>query len=294
MSLGKKLVAGIEIGGTSAAVAISDRIGNIIWKKKGIPTGTSLTPDQAVESFSKVLKGCGYNFEKIGIASFGPLDLKKGTMGNTPKPGWGQFPLVSAVQKRFPGKKIILETDVNAPAFCEFVEYHKEDPSITSLAYITIGTGVGLGLYSDNKIYHGSMHPEFGHLKVHMRKDDNFKGTCPFHGDCIEGLVSSGGISKRLGIKADDIRYLKADNPFWDIYADYVGQCAASASLAYSLDAFVIGGGITTADGRESLYTKIQEYCDKYLNGYIKSPRILRPHYGKDSGLMGACAIAFQ
>ena len=294
MSVAKKLVAGIEIGGTTSAVAISDRIGNIIWKKKGIPTGRSLTPEQAIDGFSKVLKESGYNFEKIGIASFGPLDLKKGTMGNTPKPGWGKFPLVDAVQKRFPGKKIILETDVNAPAFCEYVEYHKEDPSITSLAYITIGTGVGLGLYSDNKLYHGAMHPEFGHIKIHKRDEDKFQGTCPFHGDCIEGLCSSGGISKRLGIQPDDIRHLPQDHPVWEIYADYVGQSAASAALAYSLDAFVIGGGITTGDGRDYLYPKIQEYCNKYLNGYIKPPRILKPHYGKDAGLMGACAIAFQ
>ena len=289
-----KYVAGIEIGGTSAAVAISDKIGNLVWMKKGIPTGTDQTPSQAVEKFSKALKSSGYDFKKIGIASFGPLDLQKGTMGNTPKPGWGKFPLVQEVKKHFPGKEIILETDVNAPAYCEFVEYHKEDPSITSLAYITVGTGVGLGLYSDKKVYHGSMHPEFGHSKIQKRKNDNFKGTCPFHGDCVEGLVSSGSISKRLGITQHDIRYLKPDSPIWDLYSDYLGQTAANAALAYSLDAFVIGGGITTADGRDFLYKKIQQYCDKYLNGYIKSPRILRPHYGKDSGLIGACAVAFQ
>ena len=67
MSLGKKLVAGIEIGGTSAAVAISDRIGNIIWKKKGIPTGTEVEPAQAIVNLCNTLKESGYTFLCIQI-----------------------------------------------------------------------------------------------------------------------------------------------------------------------------------------------------------------------------------
>ena len=289
-----KCVAGIEVGGTTAAVAVCDQIGHFLFKQKGIPTGTEVPPAEAIVNICNVLKQSGYTFERIGIASFGPLNLRQGTIANTPKPGWANFPLVEAVQKEFPGIPIVLETDVNAPAYCEYLEYVKEDPSITTLSYITIGTGVGLGVYSDSKIYHGSMHPEFGHISIKKRQGDDFPGVCPFHGDCLEGLCSAGGLAKRIGIQPCQLKDVPNEDPLWDIFAEYVGQAAADAAVAYSLDAFVIGGGIATGDGREWIFDKIQEYCNKYINNYIKPPRILRPHFGKDAGLMGACAVAFK
>jgi fructokinase len=51
-----------------------------------------------------------------------------------------------------------------------------------SLCYVTVGTGVGIGLIINGKCVHGMVHPEGGHVSVkRVERDREFKGTCPFH-----------------------------------------------------------------------------------------------------------------
>lgn len=75
-----------------------------------------------------------------------------------------------------------------------------------------------------NTPVHGLVHPEGGHMlyvywlpshstfltlyRVPRLPEDlhtAFKGTCPFHNDCIEGLVANGALAARLKIPATDL-----------------------------------------------------------------------------------------
>lgn len=56
--------------------------------------------------------------------------------------------------------------------------------------YITIGTGVGVGVYINGKLLHGLMHPEAGHIFLQKHPEDTYEGCCPYHGTCLEGLAS--------------------------------------------------------------------------------------------------------
>ncbi len=80
---------------------------------------------------------------------------------------------------------VFIDTDVNACAMAEYnIGQHKTSES---LAYITIGTGVGLGLIINKKPVHGLTHPEGGHLQIKILEEDkNFKGSCSFHPQCLE------------------------------------------------------------------------------------------------------------
>jgi fructokinase len=288
-------VACIELGGTSCAVGIADSIGSFLWKQRGIPTAAPLSPATVVASISNALKSSGYSFSTIGVASFGPLNVKGGCLGNTPKPGWSGFNLISELQKHFPEATIILETDVNAPAYSEYLALSSKTPGTHAVSYLTVGTGVGLGLFSDGKTYHGMLHPEFGHSLVCRYPGDKFEGTCPFHGGCcFEGLISAGALAKRLGIEAKELSGVPNDDPVWDLFAFYIGQVGASAALAYAVDYLFVGGGIMTGDGREFLYRKANDYCAKLLNGYVEAPVISAPEYEKDAGLVGAAAVALH
>ncbi|OHT11651.1 Fructokinase [Tritrichomonas foetus] len=290
-----KTVAAIELGGTSASVAITNELGNFLYKKKGINTAPPRDAAEAVKEIAEALKEPNIPFEAIGIASFGPIDIKNGKIANTPKPNWRQFPFISELRKYFGNDiPIIFETDVNAPAYSEYLALHKEDPSISSVAYLTIGTGVGLGAFLDDRMVHGRLHPEFGHTLIAPRKDDHFEGTCPFHGPCIEGLIATGALAKRLNISHEELVDVPVDDPIWDLFAYYVAETAAAAAYAYAIDVLVVGGGIMTGDNRGYLYDLANEHLKKIINGYIEPPVIRRPYYNKDAGLVGASACAFH
>jgi fructokinase len=284
----------LEMGGTTCALAIADSVGSFVWKQRGLPTAAPVEPKQVIANIADAFKSSGYTFSVLGIASFGPLDIAKGCVGNTPKPGWGNFPLVSELQSHLPGVRIILETDVNAPAYSEYLAITQKVPGPHAVAYLTVGTGVGLGLFSDGKSYHGLMHPEFGHSIVGRYPGDTFEGPCPFHPGCIESLIAAGALAKRLGIDPSELSQVSNDNKIWDLFAFYIGESAANAALAYAIDYFVVGGGIMTGEGREFLFEKSNEYCVKLLNGYVPAPKICLPEYLRDAGLVGASAVAFH
>jgi fructokinase len=212
-----------------------------------------------------------------------------------PKPKWTHFPLVPELQKHFPQCKIILETDCNAPAYSEYLATVAKFPNeLHAVTYLTVGTGVGLGVFTDGKPYHGCLHPEFGHSLIRKRDGDNFEGVCPFHKDCIEGLISAPALAKRLGIEASELPSVANDNPIWDLFAFYLGETAANVAMAYAADRMYVGGGICTAEGREFIFEKANAYCKEALNGYVEAPLIAPPEYLQDAGLVGASALAFH
>ena len=290
----QKHALGIEIGGQTAAFAISDKLGDLLYKKKGIPTRVPITPEEAKDNIVRAIKESGYEIGTIGIATFGPVDIYRGKIAKTPKPAWGGYPIQAKIQAEFPEAKVVIDTDVNAPAYSEYLALKQKNPGVRSVAYATIGTGCGVGIFCDGKPLHGRMHPECGHFKPQRVKGDDFPGVCPFHGDCIEGLIAAPAIAARLGIKPNELATIPNDHIVWDYFAEYAGQLCASLALAYSLDAFVVGGGIVTAPGREYLIENIRKVTKRQLNGYIEEPEVILPAFGSDAGLVGATALALN
>ena len=97
-------------------------------------------------------------------------------------------------------KNLLFETDVAIPAIYEFnLAKAANDPLVKdSLCYITVGTGVGTGIIINGKIVHGMLHSEGGHGRVPIdpREEEKygFKGVCPFHGNCLDGLCTNNAI----------------------------------------------------------------------------------------------------
>jgi fructokinase len=134
-------------------------------------------------------------YDGLGIATFGPVGLSRddaSTYGHilstTPKAAWRNIDIVTPLQAAcglIRGKDnnctaVWIETDVNAPALSEYLLYNNNNNNnnnsnekkktkkkkISSLAYITVGTGVGVGLVVNDKCVHGRMHPEGGHVPI--------------------------------------------------------------------------------------------------------------------------------
>ena len=291
--------AAIEGGGTTWVAAIcKDKPDNIIDSIE-IPT---TTPEETLLTIKEWL--LTKEFVSIGIASFGPIDARRnspkyGYITSTPKPNWGWTDVLGllGIHSEFKDIPHHFDTDVNAPAMAEFIS--NGHLGISSCAYITVGTGVGVGLVINNKTVHGMMHPEAGHLQVKQKDNDTFKGTCPFHGCCIEGMVSAGACAKRKGIHPSELKALSDDDEVWDFFAYYLAQLCASIILMVSAEKIVIGGGVMN---RESLFPRIREYTVSILNNYIQhddvtnisSPLIGPSVFGSKAGIIGAAFLAYN
>ena len=121
--------------------------------------------------------------------------------------------------------------------------------------FCCVGTGVGVGLVINGKTVKGLVHPEAGHMLVQMKNGDTFNGTCPFHGRCIEGMVSSGALCSRLNCSIHDLPNLGDDNEVWDISAYYIAQLCVNLVLMVSPEHISIGGGIMN---RACLFPKVR------------------------------------
>ena len=282
-------VCGIEAGGTKFVLGIRDDQGNILNRQRIDTRDPQSTLDACIDYVTR------HRPDALGIASFGPIDLDPhsptyGFITSTPKAGWAFTPIVSTLAKHFHGP-IGFDTDVNAAALAEATWGAGQgcDP----LIYLTIGTGIGAGLIVNGKPVHGLLHPEFGHIPLQSLPEDAFKGVCPFHERCLEGLASGPALIARWG---QDVSTFEMNHPAWNMESAYLAQACAVLCLTVSPQKIVLGGGVMH---QQHLYPMIRQHLRTILNGYLHHPAILNdsdlitsPQLGDDAGLRGAFALA--
>lgn len=281
----------IEAGGTKFNCAIVNNQRDIIASTR-IPTTTPNQTLSACVAFFQEQQRQGLRFSQMGIASFGPLDLKPGsaTFGYitaTPKPNWGNTPICQVFADAL-NCQVTLDTDVNAAALAEHRWGAAQDCEV--VVYVTIGTGVGAGVVINGKPLHGLIHAEAGHMII--GEIDGVKGVCPFHGSCVEGLASGYAMSQ---IWQQPAETLPDEHRAWEIQAQVVGTFCHNLLLNYSPQKIVLGGGVMQKPG---LLDKVVKHTETSLNKYLTLPQatqfsdlICLPGLGDKSGLYGALAL---
>jgi fructokinase len=222
----------------------------------------------------------------LGIASFGPVDYRAGSIANTPKQGWQHFPLRGALERAL-HVKAGFETDVNAAAIAE--ARHGAGAGLRNFIYVTVGTGIGGGAVVNGRAVHGLLHPEMGHLLVRRASEEvhGFRGICPYHGDCLEGMASGPAMQARWEQPA---HLLPEDHAAWRIEADYLAQACHNLACAISPEMIVLGGGVMA---RRHSFAMIRERAAALMNGYVEAPRIEPPALDYP-GLAGALVLAME
>ena len=288
-----QLLAAVELGGTKS-IALLAR-GHDILEQITVPT---TTPDETLSQLQNQLRTwyAAEPFSAIGIASFGPVQLQQdqpdfGCMLDTPKPNWSQARVAPVLTEPFscPWK---FDTDVNGAALAEYKWGAGKD--CDSVCYVTIGTGLGAGLLIHGTPIHGAMHPEVGHIKTRRAEGDSFGGACPFHGDCIEGLVAGPALAARFNA---DMRTVPDDHPVWQNVAHDIAELTATILLTTSAQRILYGGGVSTL--RPFLLPMVRERVVKNLGSYLPfldaqsaKETIRSPALGNEAGPRGALALA--
>ncbi len=235
----------------------------------------------------------------IGIASFGPIDVKPasahfGYITSTPKAGWQNVDLAGPIRRTF-NLPVAFDTDVNAAALGE--RRWGAAQGLETFVYVTVGTGIGGGGLVEGRLIHGVLHPEMGHMRIaHDWQADPFPGTCPFHGDCWEGLAAGPTIEARWGRKG---QHLPLDHQAWQLEAHYVALGLANLVCVLSPQRIILGGGIMRQAG---LFPLIRQKMLELLNSYIQVGEIIErvdeyvvpAQLGDDAGVMGAIALALD
>lgn len=171
------LIGALEAGGTKMVCAVGKEDGTIL-EQVSIPT---TTPEETIPKLIEYFKD--KEIEALGVAAFGPVDVKPesetyGYILDTPKLAWRHKDLLGRLKAELK-VPMGLDTDVNGSCLGE-VTYGCAR-GLDSVIYITIGTGVGVGVCINGKLLHGMLHPEGGHILLARHEDDSKGGICPYH-----------------------------------------------------------------------------------------------------------------
>jgi fructokinase len=288
----KILFGGIEGGGTKFICAVGSSPQNIVDEIR-FPTATPVeTVQQVCNFFAPHLN----HLHGIGLGSFGPVDVDPasptyGYVTTTPKPNWANTDILGMLREKL-NLPIAMDMDVVTAGLGEakWGASMGFDPSL----YLTIGTGIGGGFIVNGKPLRGLVSLEMGHIRIpHDLSLDPFRGACPYHGDCFEGLASGPAIQARFGQRAET---LSNDDPFWDVEAGYIAYALTNYILTLAPKKIILGGGIMQKD---FMFKKIRARVKALLNDYLNHPTLINhmdeyivpPALGSRAGVLGAIAL---
>lgn len=289
--------AGIELGGTKIVCGLATSDGRVCERVEM----ETKTPDQtlsAIRTELEAFEARNGRFVGLGVGTFGPVRVDPaaadfGCIGPTPKLAWRNCNLHEFFADWLT-VPVYLDTDVTAAAYGEVA--WGAAVGCRSVVYITVGTGVGVGVLINGLPVHGLLHPEAGHIKVPHAPGDDFEGTCAYHDDCVEGMAAGPAITQRWGRK---LHQLHPDHAAYAQTAHYLSHLVTNAILFLSPEKIVMGGGVMS---NLDLFPLVRDQVQSLLNGYVAVHQIehdiddliVPPGLGDDAGLLGAIAMAMS
>ena len=287
LDVNQAILGAIEAGGTKFALAIGTGHSEILAQTM-IPTTTPQETLQRTIAWFKAQRP----MSALGIASFGPADIDPtsanwGYITDTPKPGWRQtnFAALTSDALHCP---VGFDTDVNGAAIGEYL--HGAACGCDVAIYVTVGTGIGGGAIVGGQTVKGARHPEMGHIMLKRHAHDiDFRGVCPVHGDCLEGLASGPAIKERWGVSLSE---LELDHLAHVIISDYLAQLCQNLIAFYSPQRIILGGGVLQTCG---LLDRIKVSAAARVGSYFGADAgkiIVSPGLGTQSGIAGAFELA--
>ena len=287
----RSVFAGVETGGTKLLYRVVDADGESLGHGRFATSSPRSAAADLVTGIRSVLRP-GDTLAAVGLASFGPIVVNPaapdyGRMLATAKPGWTGSDLRGALESGL-GARVVVDTDVNAAALAE--QRLGAGRGLSTIAYLTVGTGIGAGLVVDGRTLKGGLHPEVGHLRLARLPGDAEPSRCPYHDNCAEGLMAGPAVQIRLGPSGS----LHAASPVRRVVTEYLAQLCETLVLTWSPQAIVLGGGVVTGGLRlaEILQVLRERLGDYGPAAVVADDDYLRTAALADAGLDGALLMA--
>ncbi|MDP1544406.1 MAG: ROK family transcriptional regulator [Anaerolineales bacterium] len=312
-------IIGVELGVDFVSVAVTDFLGNIIWRRR---EDADPTEDQEkminqtlriVKEAMAVGKKKNYHFLGLGLATPGTVDVDQGVLIFAPNLHWRNVPFVTIFSEQTK-LKVFVENDANAAAIAEHLfgtARHSQD-----FLFVFAGVGIGGGLFLNGKLYRGrnGYAGEIGHSPI-MAEPSQTVCHCGNRG-CWETYANQYSIIQRvqarLEVKRSSIipRLMVEQNtplsiPLIKQAADAgdqeaidsfteaghaMGQGFAGLINIFNPEKIILGGPLSIAG--EYLLPAIKETVTRHsLPEIIQQAEVLLSPFGPDASLIGAIAI---
>ncbi len=314
-----KYALGIDIGGTTIKSAFVSERGDMLEKfilpvEKGAPQEKTLK--SLIELVRKKWSIDSNDVIGVGIGCPGGINPRMGTCDYATNLGWRDFNLVVPFKNAF-GKQTYLENDANAALLGEV--YFGIAREYKNVVFLTLGTGVGSGLYLDGRIFsgNGGKGAELGHISI----DAHGRSCACGRKGCLEAYASATALCQDAALAMVE----HPESMMWDIckspncmtgvvvfqaekmgdpaakkvvddYISYLGEGCLNICNALRPEAIILGGGV--AKQGENLSSRLQNYLA--INGYgllkERTPKthVLISSLGSDAGIYGAAALCFE
>lgn len=287
----RELIGAIEAGGTKMVLACGYADGTIV-ERTSIPTRE---PAETIPAMISWFAERGP--AALGIAAFGPTGVRPsspdyGRILQTPKLAWRGFDFLGAMRDGL-GVPCGYDTDVNGACLGEVL--FGAARGLETVLYLTVGTGIGAGVYAEGHLLHGMLHPEAGHIELaRVPGDEAFAGVCPSHPSCFEGLASGPAVMRRYGVARAS--QLADDERFLELESSYIAQGLLAYMHVLSPQRIVLGGGVP--DHAPALMPRVRAKVLERNAGYLSAPEladidayIVAPGCGGNQGVLGAIAL---
>ena len=301
-----KYYLGIEIGGTKFQAVIGDSNSKIIDRYR-----TNVDTNLGAEGIRKEIRKAiayfsSYKPLSIGLGFGGPIDFRKGKIWTSHQiHGWNNFHIRSWL-KKISGLPVQVDNDANIGAMAESLKGNRRKND--SIFFVTLGSGMGGGMFIDGQIYHGE---KPGEAEIGMTPFDR-------HGNTMESQCCGWSVDAKIrkytksstksvlaeltkGINKGEAKYLTAAiakgdigaNKLLDETADNIAFAFSYVVLLFHPRIIVIGGGLSLIG--ETLINRINESLPKYVGlSFHPVPKVEVSSLGEDVICIGALLLAIQ
>ncbi|OGY32049.1 MAG: hypothetical protein A3A57_02940 [Candidatus Woykebacteria bacterium RIFCSPLOWO2_01_FULL_41_12] len=265
---------GIDIGGTHIRIAVGQK--GKIEKKEDFPTKTF---SESKQDIKKAVDNIGRkNIHSIGISVPGPIKFRENKIIKPNKfKAWDGVDLAREFEEIL-DLPVFIGHDASLAALAEYTygKYRGNDP----LLYITVSTGIGVGLVTNGSIFHGLYYPHAGHMYT---GSEGLKDWCGQKSD-LESTVGGWALQEISGKKPVEIE----GTDLWYKSMDILSKGICNFILSYSPEVVVLGGGMTKH--YDMFFRPVINGVNKYLKIFPVPP--IYPPSIEEPSLLGAVTLA--